>query len=442
MSGGDAERLWNQEAAGVVRRVNTGWWLERFNLLVVVALILFSVVILCLRTVGLAWMDSIGPLTVVGVITAGAALWAWLWSRSQFIGKEEALVRLDDRLKLNNGLSSALAKVAPWPVYESVGREVGLRWRWEMAILPCAFAAIMVVAAFLVPVIDLKGSDPTITHEPNAWGQMDEWVATLEAEDLIDPDSLIAIEEKIEELRQQPEEDWYGHASLEATDTLKDGLGMDLQELASEMATLERDLEALRSFSSEMSEAGKEMLLREMEEALKSLAANGLEVNSELASQLSKIDPSKLGQQMMGDLSLAELKTLQKQLCQGCDALGSMDGLPALSEDSMVGAGMCMGMGLKPGVGGISRGRGDAPLFFGDEDDLGTNRIEKVENLDFSNAAPGDLLGLGETEHDIDKNAKGPQSGGAVSSGGQGGDAVWRDSLLPDEKALLKRYFK
>jgi hypothetical protein len=54
----------------------------------------------------------------------------------------------------------------------------------------------------------------------------------------------------------------------------------------------------------------------------------------------------------------------------------------------------------------------------------------------------GDLLAIGETEHDDkESNAKASQ-GGAVASQGKGGEAVWRESLLPSEKAVLKRYFK
>tara|TARA_R110002096_G_scaffold407070_1_gene605483 strand:- start:301 stop:1629 length:1329 start_codon:yes stop_codon:yes gene_type:complete len=438
MSGQNSERLWEREAAGVARRVNAGWWLERFNLILVVSLILFSAVILCLRTFQIAWVETSAPMIALSGIAASAGLLAWIWSRKHYIDKEDAMVRLDDRLHLNNGLSAALARVAPWPVYEAGKGDDGLQWRWGVAVLPGIVAAVLVVAAWFVPVISLKGKEALVTNEPSAWGQMEEWVATLEEEELIDPDSLKEIEEKIEELREKPEEDWFAHSSLEATDTLKDSLGRDIQKLGSDMGTIERDLESLRSFSSEMTDAGREMLLRELDEALQNLAMNGLEINSELARQLSQIDPSQLSQEMMKNLSSAEMQALQKKMCKACDALGSMEGLPALSESQK----MMMGIGMMPGAGGLSRGRGDAPLFYGDEEDLGTSRIEKVENLDLSRATPGDLLAVGETEHEDDMEASKAQTGGKVNSNGTGGDAVWRDSLLPDEKAVLKRYFK
>ena len=94
------------------------------------------------------------------------------------------------------------------------------------------------------------------------------------------------------------------------------------------------------------------------------------------------------------------------------------------------------------GRGGVQRGPGAAPMFFGDESNLGTNNIEGVQNQDFSKAAPGEVLGIGETEHEIDETVTGPREAGSVKSTGQGGDTVWRESLMPQEKAVLKRYFK
>ncbi|NRB73752.1 MAG: hypothetical protein HRU46_05295 [Verrucomicrobiales bacterium] len=336
MSAGSSERLWRSEAAAVARRVNTGWWLERFNLLLAVGLILFAVAVLCLRTLIPDWMETFGPFVILGGLVAGTALWAFFWSKGRFIGKDEALVRLDDRLNLNNQLSAANREVGDWPEHRaSKSDEIGLKWRWEVAILPGVLAGLMVVAAWFVPVLELKGKEELVTHEPNAWGQMEEWLATLEEEELIDPDSIEAIEDKIEDLRDQPEEEWFGHASLEATDTLKESLGRDIQDLSKDLGTIERDLEALRSFSTELSEAGKEMLLREMEDAMKNLAMNGMEINSELAKQLGQIDPSQVSQEMMKNLTAEQMQQLQEGLGQKCEALGSMDGLPPMAEGGL-----------------------------------------------------------------------------------------------------------
>ncbi|MGB0153612.1 MAG: hypothetical protein ACPGFB_06230 [Verrucomicrobiales bacterium] len=336
MGAGNSEQLWRNEAAAVARRVNTGWWLERFNLLLAVGLILFAVAVLCLRTFIPDWMETFGPFLILGGLVAGTALWAFFWSKGRFIERDDALVRLDDRLNLNNQLSAANRGVGDWPGHRvSKSDEIGLKWRWEVAILPGTLAGLMVVVAWFVPVLDLKGKEELVTNEPNGWGQMEEWLATLEEEELIDPDSIEEIEDKIEELRDQPEEEWFGHASLEATDTLKESLGRDIQDLSKDLGTIERDLEALRSFSTELSEAGKEMLLREMEDAMKNLAMNGMEINSELAEQLGQIDPSRVSQEMMKNLTAEQMQQLQEGLGQKREALGSMDGLPPMAEGGL-----------------------------------------------------------------------------------------------------------
>jgi hypothetical protein len=95
------------------------------------------------------------------------------------------------------------------------------------------------------------------------------------------------------------------------------------------------------------------------------------------------------------------------------------------------------------GAGDISRGPGTAPVNLSkDEKDLGSRNLEGVTNDDISRAQPGDLLGIGDGQHEIDEARVAPTAAGDVQSEGQGGTAVWRESLLPDEKKVLKKYFR
>ncbi|MDA7922593.1 hypothetical protein N9B73_12645, partial [Verrucomicrobiales bacterium] len=202
---------------------------------------------------------------------------------------------------------------------------------------------------------------------------------------------------------------------------------------------------ALETFASDLSDDAKKKLLEEFDKALESLDANGMKLNEELLKQLKNLDPSQLGQKSLSQLNKQQLESLQKQLGECSSCLGSMEGLPKMSDDPFI-QGLSkeelMALGLMPGRGGIDRGRGDAPLYFGDKEDLNTSNIEKVENLDLSRASLGEMLGLGETEHDIDESGNTNKTGGAISSAGSGGEAVSRENLLPDEQALLRRYFK
>jgi len=97
-----------------------------------------------------------------------------------------------------------------------------------------------------------------------------------------------------------------------------------------------------------------------------------------------------------------------------------------------------------PGNGGVGRGPGEAPMSLSREaNDLGTNGIEGVSNLDMSRAIPGDVIGETILEQSPEAGADvGSRVGGAVKSIGSGGDRVWREQYLPDEQAVLEAYFK
>ncbi len=439
MSAADSESFWIGEASRVKRRINLGWWIERLNWILLAGFLVLSALILWFRTQDEARFTKENFAIFVATSLFIAALAAWIWSRRYFVSRSDAFVRLDDRWKLNSRLAAALEGAMPWPPAMKGDRKAALPgWRGAKVLVPSLAALIIVGAAWFVP-LPAAGPDlPDITSEPRNWEQVEDWLEVLDAEELIEPESLEEIAEQIEELRNQPEEEWFSHSSLEASDTLKDSLGRDISDLARDMAAIERSLEALRTFSTELSEEGREMLMRELSEALESLEGNGLSLNEALAKQLSEMNPSELGEATLKSLSKEQLQQLQQQLGEGAQRLGSLEGLKPLGEGEMPVAGTA---GMNPGNGGVQRGRGDAPIFYGDQDDLRTSRIESVSNDDLSRAAVGDVIGIEETEHEEDPVATAIQQGGAVDSKGSGGDAVWKDSLLPDEQAVLKRYF-
>jgi hypothetical protein len=73
--------------------------------------------------------------------------------------------------------------------------------------------------------------------------------------------------------------------------------------------------------------------------------------------------------------------------------------------------------------------------------DLNTSKPESLEANDLKLARPGDAIGTADTEHQLDKTPAGPRNAGTINAAGRGGDSVWRDSLLPGEKAVLQKYF-
>jgi hypothetical protein len=166
--------------------------------------------------------------------------------------------------------------------------------------------------------------------------------------------------------------------------------------------------------------------------------------------QLKGMDASQM-RDALSQLSKEQMQQLREQLKKGAQACkecqGSGGGLGEISESEKLMSILREGQGKDgegegPGRGGISRGRGDAPMFYGDEQNLGAGNLEGITNTDLSRAAPGDVLGEGQTKHDDEEVPVKARQAGAVSGVGKGGDAVWRESLMPEEKAVLKKYFK
>jgi len=57
--------------------------------------------------------------------------------------------------------------------------------------------------------------------------------------------------------------------------------------------------------------------------------------------------------------------------------------------------------------------------------------------------APGDVQKITNGKHRVDKDGyKGPQQSGGADFLGEGGGAVWQNSLVPEEREALKKYFK
>lgn len=440
------ERMWQRRASALATRLNLAWWMERFNQLLLTGLPVLAVAILAVRTWREPWISPAGILVALAGLLAIGAFTAWLLARKRFVTGEDGLVRLDERLGLHNRLVSASRKVGPWPVDDpAFDPTTGLHWRAGRVLLPGLGALLLVLAASFTPLPEPEVV-PRNVVEPGAWDRMQEWLETLDAADFVDEKAIEQFESHLEELKERPEEEWFSHSSLEATDTLEEALGQEIRDLASGMNTLERSLSTLESYDSESGgEAGQEAA-QEMEAALESLGQGGLPLNEDLRKQLGEIDPSSLGKATVGGLSQEALEALQGQLGKGMQALGSLEGLPGLEEGMAFGVespGFGEGEGEAPGKGGLSRGRGDAPLVFDEEaDQLGTSNIEGIRNEDLSRATLGETIGLGETERKIDPTPSGPVAGGAATSLGQGGEAVSRQPLLPDEQAVLKRFFK
>lgn len=440
---------WLRQARRTRRKVNAGWWLARAMPLLVMAGVLGFVVIFVLRSRGmeLGW-HHVWPWVASGF--AALMITAWLLARRQFVSTSQALVRLESELHLHNALTTAAAGRGVWPALVPSADD-GWRWRWQTVGGPiAAFAGSLALAIFLPVAQDAEAKAPTV--EPQAWAQMEDWLEKLKEDQIVTEEEKDEQLAKIAELRDQPPEKWFSHESLNAGDTLKEQLQRDIKQLAQNLTTAERSLNALKNYADQLSVEAKEQLLKDFDQALADMKSSSLEIDPELLKSIAGLDPKNLK-----SLSKEQMKQLGESMkkkagacngmCKNPGFLGDGEGeddelAEALGLLKKQGQGMG-GEGEGPGNGGVSRGPGTAPLTLSDEEnDFGTNKKEAVSNTDMSRAQVGNMLALQDGKHEVDKSIKGPQAAGAIQNAGQGGEQVWRESLTPEEKAVLKRVFR
>ncbi|MGH8045977.1 MAG: hypothetical protein ACREKL_01915 [Chthoniobacterales bacterium] len=423
----DSQRYWKRQGGRVALRYNVGWWLAAFLNYSAAVCIVFACVLLILRQANVATQGAWIGLAVAIVL---CALAAWLRNRRRFFTTEDGMVRLDVQLELNSRLTSAAAGVGEFP--DASRAADGWRWRWLRMLAPVAGCTLFIAAAALIPIGRTQAA--ATVEPPSSWTQVESWVEQLEKSDVADKKTLEELREKLDSLKDRPTDEWYSQNSLEAGDNLRDQSRDAIRALQRDMQTAAMTLSAAEQFSEQMSAADMKSAQGGLDKALEGLELGKMPLNKELLEQLKKADLSKLK-----TLSPEQLAKMQKRLKEGAGVCKSCVG-------ANEGDGYLMALyrvGQNPGNGAPTRGPGTVPLQLNPrETELNSKTTAGLNSTDLDSALPGDVVGMATGEHKVDKTAyNGPAAAGAASTG-QGGDAVWRDSLTPEERGMLKRFFK
>lgn len=452
--------VWLARSARVARQVNTGWWWETLSAPLVLAATIGACGLLLTRR------EAPGlPVWQLACILGGAllliALACWLVARRKFETPDQSLVRIEASMRMRNALSAAKAGVAPWPSADTAV-DAGVRWHWPRVLVPVAGAIVLLLAGLFIPVSPATAAPPP-HEEPQAWQKIESQLDQLAKDATVDKEYLEEMKKQVEELRAQKPEDWFSHASLEATDSLKRSHQSEMQRMGEELARTQRSLEGLKKETAGGAEQAK--LANEFQQALQGLQNGAMKPNPQLLDKLQKLDPKNLGQ-----LSPEQMQQLQeglKQAAEGMkDAQGQGEGQGQgddWADELLSGEGKGQGQGQGQGEGngegegegegdgngegagkgGVGRGPGHSPGVLGKEHQkLETGSAEALKAKDLSRARPGDLLELQEGEHEVDKSATRVIQGGATDSTGQGGDRVWKESLDPSEQRAMKKFFE
>lgn len=411
------------QARRLALRCNIASWLDYFLPLAGAVTVVAAIALLLLRILRL-------PLAMLWIAFAAlliiAAALAWHLIKPHRFTARDALTRLDAIGRLHNRLTAARAGVGEWAEPHKIGD--GLRWNWRRLFQAIGPAIIILIGTAWVDVPN-RNKHVRPTEPPVAWEQIESWLQTLGESDVVQAEALEKLRAQLDGLRRQPVENWYNQASLEASDTLREQTEQALKNMLGDMQTSEEAMTAVAKLNESSTSAELKALNESLQKSLRGLEMGNLPLNKELLNNLKKVDTTKLKQ-----INAAQLAAMREKLKSGIR-----------TAEKCVGPSVRAGKNVVATQGGGKGGGGTtAPLTLKSEPtNLHTKQTETVSNDDVSRASMGDLLDVNSEKHDVKKNApKSPVVGGLLQSNGKGGEAVWRNTLTPEDLEVLRRFFK
>jgi len=438
-----AAAFWERRARRIARAVNVAWWLDALAFPVVAGSAAAAACVLLLRNQAQPPSTALtaGCATLAALAVAVAAL---LRARRKFESPVRSMIRIEAALGMHNALSAARAGVAPWPSPRPVTTaDVGLRWQWKRLAMPPLAALALVAAALWIPVGQSAAAHRAAPQQPPAWERLDAELDALAETAVVDETYLEETRERLDQLRSAEPDQWFSHASMEATDGLLRGHRHETRRMEEEMDRATRALDRMDAMGPDAGADAFATEAGEFQQALDGMQAGAMKPNAELLEKLANLDPDALA-----NLTPQQLRELQNQLKEAADALknacqnGACDGL----GDGPPGA----ERGGEPGEDGQFPGGqpgedgGHVPGLLGDEPrpHAGPGTPEALAAQDLSRTGLGDLLEIRQGEHDTEDLATIPLPGGGTAGAGTGGDRVWRDSLDPAEQRAIRRFFE
>lgn len=431
----DFKAAWLRHADVLSRLVRAGWWWSFFAKGLLPGAVLCALALLTMR------MLERGVYEVWVLFGLFLTVWGWVALRKSAsfrLSESQALSRLDVSLGLNHRLVSAYDGIAPWPEAPS-NVLPPLRWDLPTTLPPPALAAVLLLFGALLP---LPSPDPELRierEEPAAWTETAALIEALKREELVQPEALESLEKQLEALREKPREEWFRQGTLETTEQMRQQVERDARNLQRALEETTALLGLAMNHQELLTAEMREQMASMLQDLLKELGDGGFPLSEELLSQLQQLDLDQLPQ-----LSAEQQQQLQDMLDQACENMGQCmmeGGMPGMEDEE----GMAMMMAMMEALGASGKpgdSPGESPLTFTDQHPELTARDPfALSNPDMTRAAMGDLLHLAEGEHDVETGtAVGPA--GAVGSEGRAGEAVWRESLLPDEERRLQQFFQ
>lgn len=382
-----------------LRRLRFGQFLHRAGEWVGGYLFAFGAIVLIVKVL----IPALWPNVLWGAVGATACLVvAWrLSSRGRFT-RTESVALLDSSLGAG-GLLMTLQEApdTEWDTrlpqmerlwHASLPRIRPRRFAWNVG-LPLLFT----IAVCFVP---LRSTSATPlqprTAAQQATEQLEDMLKTLEEADVLEQEQQQELREEIAKLAEETKDSPLTHERWETVDTLEQRMRLKLDEAAAMADKASSAAQMLAELSegdlSSLSAEQREQLEQQFLETLQKMQQTGAlgSASQSLRDQLQRLmqngqfsglprDPSER-KQLLSDLQQfldQEQRKLAaaRQKCQGgkCSRCGKGD-----CDGDCEGDGQCEGQNTgsslrngdgRPGRGGVTRGRGDAELTWGEESD-------------------------------------------------------------------------
>lgn len=459
-----------------LRLLRLGQFLERAGEWLAGFLIAFGLaVLLSKRLVPAAWPHVLWVLAFAAPLLGVA--W-WLSQRKRFTRDES--VALLDRSLAAGGLLMTLAEL---PSSEWTDRLPQLEQRWKESlprIRPRRFASCVAIPLLFalgvcfIPLRQAQSEDVPKTAGQQAAQRLESLLEAIKEARILEEKEEQALEEEIAKLTAETENAPLTHEKWETVDALEQRMLMELNraelestKLAETVAALAAALdgsgvplseEQLKSLEDQLGEALESLL---QSEGAKGAAGSGKPASGKLKELLSKMasrsgtgktglpsDPAAR-KELLDDLrnylseeqkQLADLRKLAGE-CTNCK-LGQCQGQCTMCGQQCEG-GLCAHCagGQIPGRGGVSRGRADAELTWGEEaDEQGVKFKEIVLPEGYLEQPHDEVLGIKLTaprEEEVGTAARGAARDVDAATGRE---SVTR-KLRPRHKDVVKQFF-
>ena len=374
----------------------------------------------------------------------------WVRARREAHTRREAVALLDQQLG-TGGLLMTLSESPDerWaqrlPVGEHLWSESLPKLRPERLARYLALPLIFAMGACLVPVREARTlSAAPRTVGPQATQRLSEMLEALDEASVLEPEEQRQLEAEIEQLADQTNKAPLTHEKWETLDALRERLQMRLNTAELTVSKAQSALAALAGIAGDegglLSVEQNAELQKHVLEALQKMGATGAlsQAPAGLREELQRLVQSgefKLPADAAEQRQMFE--QLQEYLSSEAERLSEHRG--RFAESGRVD-GLASTRGESAG-GGITRGSGDAPLTFGEENTELKKKFKEIALPPgyFDEARP-EPVGVSLAEPEEQAAESSPRNAPREAAAATGGES-WNRELRPRHRRIVRRYF-